>query len=119
MKYDFKSESSFSGVLGYPGLGEVRVGSDHVLVSVSKILPFAFHHLAVSSVRCSSCPRLDLVSLLILYPLCALQGLPTLYCIPVFRTLSAGKLSSCREGAQKSGAQIHLLIAGVRTLPGG
>ena len=35
------------------------------------------------------------------------------------RALSAGKLSSCREGAQKSGAQIHLLIPGVRALPGG
>ena len=35
------------------------------------------------------------------------------------RALSAGKLSSCREGAQKSGAQIHLLSPGVRALPGG
>ena len=34
------------------------------------------------------------------------------------RALSAGKLSSCREGAQKSGAQIHLLSPGVRALPG-
>jgi hypothetical protein len=30
----------------------------------------------------------------------------------VIRTLSAGKLSSCREGAQKSGSQIPLLILG-------
>ena len=29
MRYDFKSESCFSGVLGYPGLDEVGVlGSD-------------------------------------------------------------------------------------------
>jgi hypothetical protein len=33
------------------------------------------------------------------------------------RTLSAGKLSSCREGTQKSGAHIHLLILEVRALP--
>ena len=35
------------------------------------------------------------------------------------RALSAGKLSSCREGAQKSGAQMDLLIPGVRALPRG
>jgi hypothetical protein len=37
----------------------------------------------------------------------------------VVRTLSIGKLSSCREGTQKSVAQIYLLIPGVRDLPGG
>jgi hypothetical protein len=31
----------------------------------------------------------------------------------------ASTLSSCRKGAQKSGAQIHLLIPGVRALPVG
>ena len=35
------------------------------------------------------------------------------------RALSAGKLSSCRAGVQKSGALIHLLSSGVRTLPVG
>ena len=35
------------------------------------------------------------------------------------RELSAGKLSSCRGGIQKSGALIHLLIPGVRALPVG
>jgi hypothetical protein len=35
------------------------------------------------------------------------------------RTISADKLSSCREGTQKSGAQIHLLILVFRALPGG
>ena len=35
------------------------------------------------------------------------------------RALSAGKLSSCREVVQKSGAQIYLLIPGVRAFPGG
>jgi hypothetical protein len=34
---------------------------------------------------------------------------PTLSWVPVFRALSAGKLSSCRGGAQRSGAQICLL----------
>lgn len=35
------------------------------------------------------------------------------------RALSAGKLSSCRAGFQKSGALVHLLRPGVRALPGG
>ena len=35
------------------------------------------------------------------------------------RALSAGKLSSCRAGVQKSGALIHLLRPGVRALPEG
>ena len=35
------------------------------------------------------------------------------------RALSAGKLSSCRAGVQQSGALIHLLNCGVRTLPVG
>ena len=35
------------------------------------------------------------------------------------RALSAGKLSSCRAGVQKSGALIHLLSPGVRALPVG
>jgi hypothetical protein len=43
---------------------------------------------------------------------------PTLSCIPVVRILSASKISSCREDAQRSGALIHLLIPVVRTLPG-
>jgi hypothetical protein len=37
----------------------------------------------------------------------------------VVRALSASKLSSCSEGAQKSRAQIYLLSPGVRSLPGG
>ena len=59
-----------------------------------------------------------------LFLLCSLTPVSTpgrliLSCVPVVRTLSAGKLSSCREGAQKSGAQIHLLIPEVRALPRG
>ena len=37
----------------------------------------------------------------------------------MFRALSAGKLSSCRAGVQKSRALIHLLSPGVRALPVG
>jgi hypothetical protein len=37
----------------------------------------------------------------------------------VVRALSAGKLSFCRAGVQKSGALIHLLSPGVRALPVG
>jgi hypothetical protein len=46
-------------------------------------------------------------------------GRPTIVCVPVIRILSAEKLSSCREGAQKSGAQIHFQVPGVRAFPGG
>jgi hypothetical protein len=35
----------------------------------------------------------------------------------VVRALSTGKLSSCSAGVQKSGALIHFLSPGVRTLP--
>ena len=59
---------------------------------------------------CSSCDSSTPVSI---------PGRLTLSCVSVVRTLSAGKLSSCREGAQKSGAQIHLLIPEVRALPRG
>ena len=47
MRYDFKSESCFSGVLGYPRLAVLgELGSDgakqNLLVSVGKLLAFAF-----------------------------------------------------------------------------
>ena len=35
------------------------------------------------------------------------------------RALSAVKLSSCREGDQKSGPLIHFMSPGIRALPGG
>ena len=60
MRYDFKSESCFLGVLGYPGLAVV------VLVSVSYILTLAFHHLVISGVSCYSCLWLKLVPPVIL-----------------------------------------------------
>ena len=80
-----------------------------VLVSVSKILMFAFCHLVVSGVRCSSCLWLGLVPPASLLASVSAPGSPTLSKVPVVRALSAGKLSSPREGAQRSGAQIHLL----------
>ena len=89
------------------------------MVFVSKILMFAFHHLVISGVRCFSCFWLELVPPVILLASVSTPGRPTLSCIPVVRALSAGKLSSCREGAQKSGSQIYLLSPRVRALPGG
>ena len=60
MSYAFKSRSTFSVVLGCPGLGEVGgLGSDDGewswFVSVSRILTFTFRHLAISGVSCYSC----------------------------------------------------------------
>ena len=71
MRYDFKSEYCFLGVLGYPGLAEVGVlGSDDsewsVLVPVSKILTFAFCHLVISGISCYSYLWLELVPSVIL-----------------------------------------------------
>jgi hypothetical protein len=71
---------------------------------------FAFCHLVVSGVRCSSCLWLELVPPLILLAAVSTPGSPTLSWIPVVRALSAGKLSSCREVAQSSGAQLSLLV---------
>ena len=61
MRYAFKSGTIFSGVVGCPGLGGVGV-----LVFVSKILTFAFHHLVLSGVSCYSCLWLAIVPLVIL-----------------------------------------------------
>jgi hypothetical protein len=66
--------------------------------------------LAASGWNLSSCNSLASVST---------PRSPTVSWVPVIRVLSAGKLSSCREGAHKSGAQILLLSPGVRALPGG
>ena len=53
MRYDFKSESCFSGVLGYPGLVVVGVlGSDDAQGSWFLLVKFfAFHHLVISGVN--------------------------------------------------------------------
>jgi hypothetical protein len=80
-----------------------------VLVSVSKILSFAFCHLVISGVVCSSCLWLELIPPVILLGSVSTTGSPTLSWVPVVRALSAGKHSSCREGAQRSGSQLGLL----------
>ena len=78
------------------------------MVSVSKILTFTFLHLIISGVSCYSCLWLELV-LVILLAFVSSPGSPALSRVSVVRVLSAGKLSSCREGAQRSGVQPCLL----------
>jgi hypothetical protein len=80
-----------------------------VLVSVSKILMFAIPHLVISTVRCSSSLCLELFHAVILLASVSTPGSPTLSCIPVVKALSEGKLSSGREGAQRSEAHLCLL----------
>ena len=57
MRCDFKSESCFSGMLGYPELAVVgELGSDEVaLVSVAYVFALAFHCLVISDVSSSCC----------------------------------------------------------------
>ena len=86
-----------------------------VLVSVSKILTSAFHHLVISGISCYSCLWLQLVPPVILLDSISRPGRLDLSCISVVIVLSEGKLSSCREVAQKSGAQVQLLILGSET----
>jgi hypothetical protein len=90
-----------------------------VLVSVCKILTFVFRYLLISDFRCSCCLWVELVPPVILLASVSTPVSPHLSSVPVVRAVSAGKLSSCREGAQKSGAQIHLLSPRIRSLPGG
>jgi hypothetical protein len=102
MRYDFKSESWFLGVFE---VSRTRWGGNsgfwwwwEVLVSVSMILTFAFFHLVISGVICYSCLWVDLVPPVILLASVSTTGSPTLYWVWVVRVVSAGKLSSCREG---------------------
>jgi hypothetical protein len=88
------------------------------LVSVSKILTFAFCHLVISGFSCYSCLWLELIPPVILLASVSTPGSATLSWVSVVRLLSAGKLSSCREGAQMSGAQICFLV-NMKTLKGG
>jgi hypothetical protein len=80
-----------------------------VLVSVSKTLMFAFHHLVISGVICYTCLWLELVPPVILLPFIIRPGSLDLSWVSVVIILSAGKLSSCREGAQISGIRTCLL----------
>jgi hypothetical protein len=72
-------------LFGCVGLSRIRCGGltgfwwcPVVLVSVSKLRSFAFHHLVISGVRCSSCLWLELVPLVILSPRSAVQGVNSL-----------------------------------------
>jgi hypothetical protein len=80
-----------------------------VLVSVSKILTFAFHHLVISGVRCSSCICLELISPVILLASVSTPGSATLSWVLVVRALPRGWLSSGREGSKGSVSQLCLL----------
>ena len=68
-----------------------------VLVSVSNILKFAFHHLVMSGVRCSSYLWLELVPPMILIASVSIPGSSTLSWVLVIRVLFAGKLFCCRK----------------------
>jgi hypothetical protein len=74
-----------------------------VLISVSRILMFAFRHLVFSGASCYSCLWLELVPQVIMLASITIPGRPALSLVSVVRVLSAGKLSSCRKGAQISG----------------
>ena len=79
------------------------------MISVSKILTFAFRTLIISGVICSSCLCLELPPVILLASVSTPLSL-TLSFVTVVRELSAGKLSSCREGAQRFRAQLCLLV---------
>ena len=83
-----------------------------VLVSVSKILTFAFHHLVISGIIGYSCLWLELVPTVILLASVSSPGSPFLSWVSGVRVLSAGKLYFCREGAQRSGVQTCLQAEG-------
>jgi hypothetical protein len=80
-----------------------------VFVSASKILTFAFRHLAFSGVSCYSCLWLVFVLLVILLAFISRPGRLALSWVSVVRALCTGKPSSCREGAQISGIRTCLL----------
>ena len=73
------------------------------MVSVSKILMFAFRHLVISEASCYSCLWLELVPQVTLLASISRPGRLALSLVSVVRVFSVGKLSSCREGAQISG----------------
>ena len=79
------------------------------MVSVSKILKFAFRHLVISEAICYSCLWLELVLQVTLLASINRPGRLALSLVSVVRVFSAGKLSSFREGAQISGVRTCLL----------
>jgi hypothetical protein len=88
-----------------------------VLTSVSRILTFAFHHLVISGASCYGCLWLELFPQVIMLASISRPGILTLSLVSVVRVLSAGKLSSCREGAQISCFRTCLLAEVVFHLP--
>ena len=79
------------------------------MVSVSKILMFAFRHLVISGVSCYSCLWLELVPLVILLASISRPRRLALFSKFQWSEHSAGNLSSHREGAQISGVRTCLL----------
>jgi hypothetical protein len=80
-----------------------------VLISISKIFMFSFHHLVIYGIRCSSCLWQELVPPVNLLVSVSTPGSPTLSWVPRLGAFSSGKLSSGREGTQRSGTQLHIL----------
>jgi hypothetical protein len=70
---------------------------------------FAFWHLVISGFSCYSCLWVEIVPPVFLLASVSSPGSPALSWISVVRILSLVKLSSCREGSQRSEAQICLL----------
>ena len=79
------------------------------MISVSRILTFAFRHLVISEASCYSCLWLELVPQVIMLASISRPGRLVLSLLSVVRVLSACKLPSCRDGAQISGVQTCLL----------
>ena len=73
------------------------------MISVSRILMFAFRHLVISEASCYSCLWLELVPQVTLLASISRPGRLDLSLVSVVRVFSEGKLSSCREGAEISG----------------
>jgi hypothetical protein len=69
---------------------------------------FAFHHLVISGASCFSCLWLELVPQMTLLASISRLGRLALSLVSVVRVFSAGKLSSCMEGAQISGVRTCL-----------
>jgi hypothetical protein len=80
-----------------------------VLISVNRILRFAFCHLLIFEASCYSCLLLELVPQVIMLASISRPWRLALSFVSVVRVLSAGMLSSCREGAQISGFRTCLL----------
>jgi hypothetical protein len=70
---------------------------------------FALCHLLISGASCYSFLWLELVPQVIMLASISRPGRLALSLVSVVRVLSAGKLSSCREGAQISGVRTCLL----------